>query len=137
MMEWAPRRRLTPRAAGRSHPCVYLLICRWRTLLLHGCPGPWRGCPRLTCSPGDTLCHNGISVIVATRTATRWLRTSPPHPHGCGDGLWRFGRRVVAHTSKLSHRSVRQDVDGLFKDVAARYRVLQAPHEMQWAIPTG
>jgi hypothetical protein len=134
MMEWAPRRRLTHR---RRADHTLASTSDLQNSHRNGGTGPWGGCPRLTCSFGDILCHNGISVIVATRTATRWLRTSPPHPHGCGDGLWRFGRRVVAHTSKLSHRSVRQDVDGLFKDVAARYRVLQAPHEMQWAIPTG
>ena len=48
-----------------------------------------------------------------------------PHPHGCGDRLWRFGLRVVTHTCKLGHRRVRQDLDGLFKDVAAPDRCIR------------
>ena len=134
MMEWAPRRRLTHR---RRADHTLASTSDLQNSHRNGGTGPWGGCPRLTCSFGDILCHNGISVIVATRTATRWLRTSPPHPHGCGDGLWRFGLRVVAHTCKLSHRGLRQDLDGLLKDVAARYRVVRPPNEMQWASPTG
>ncbi len=64
-------------------------------------------------------------------------RASWAHPHSCGNGLWRFGLRVMTNTCKLSQRGTRQDLDGLLKDVAARYRVVQPPHEMQWAIPIG
>jgi len=134
-MEWAPRRRLTHR---RRADHTLASTSDLQNSHRNGGTGPWGGCPRLTCSFGDILWHNGISWCRARPAQRRGApRRSPARPYGCGDGLWRFGRRVVAHTSKLSHRSVRQDVDGLFKDVAARYRVLQAPHEMQWAIPTG
>jgi hypothetical protein len=134
MMEWAPRRRLTHR---RRADHTLASTSDLQNSHRNGGTGPWRGRPRLTCSSGDTLCHNGISVIVSTRTAARWLRTSPPHPHGCGDGLWRFGLRVVTHTCKLGHRRVRQDLDGLFKDVAARHWVVRPPHEIQRTIPIG
>jgi hypothetical protein len=78
--------------------------------------------------------HNGnlLGSLTASRAVLRrdGSRTSPARPHGCGDGLWRFGLRVVAHTCKLSHRGMRQDLGGPFKDVAARYGVVRAPHEM-------
>ena len=55
---------------------------------------------------------------------------SPATPHGRDHGLRSFGLRVVTHACKLSHGGVRQDLGGLFKNVAARYRVVKSPHEM-------